>query len=1036
MMSRKMISMLLALAMVLGLGAGAFAAEEPQFAPPPAAEDVQAPLPGEGEPSAPVTADLPADTSAQESAVTLLITGAAEAVDKVDFCAPDGSRFQAKQDGIYDASGEGEPVLAESTEGLRTQLEVQPEQKFTVTAVPGYDIQAENGTVVSGDASSGLVIQAPAEGTVTLSVAAIPQTLIEPEIISAPETETVPETVTGPETVTAPETATEPETVTAPETATEPETVTDPEAEVPAETEAALQTAAAAQDVTVALTGAVDKLQSITYLSPDNTRCYTVDGEGIHYNTPAGVVWVTQSQGIPAQFTVAPGTSLSVYTDAAYAVSADTGAVTEDSFHSFPLGSGELVCFRQTEVQAPASGSLTVTVAGADGSVPAQIPFKFYNEDWDNGVIVGGGSVADGQFAWNTGSTVIAGGSFEVWTGPGYEIQVLEGGSIVRKEAPSGAGAAYVPAGSVSFVLQVDLDAEKFVIAAVKEGETFTPPDAATGTFKDVPDNSWYKDVIEQAYAAGLVTGMTADTFAPNGTASRGQTVTMLWRQAGSPSAAAPAFQDLTADYYRGAVAWAAYVKAVNGTSSTSFSPDMAISRQDLATVLYRMAGKPGIWSGGLVSGYSDSGSIADYAKSAMQWALDNGLINGYEDGTLRPDRAATRAEVCALLMRYRDIVNLFPTEPAAPTFQEQAESQNVSHTERNLSNPKLIRPKRDKIDDGLYDNGEDGGRWIQQWSETYWDLDRSGEDIMWCTRNLTRLYSGPGTDYEVVYTLYSTYEVSRLGPDENGWTPVVYHEYETGSGFTGWDHTGYVRTDKLSKVVPSHPHVADFSSGPALEKWCYTGIPEGDLYADYGASANGTFYHEAYDPSISGDTYTYTLRGGGHIIIHNVLPEGLHSVEVSGEVETHSLLLFVYLEKGYGIQCSKGYGGGYGLSCSGDNKSCEVYFGMDVSNDEDIELTMFHGDGAPRVLQVTLKDKLGGSRMGDGASRFVFLDSNGNVPYAMADNFFNLKGGYKLKSLSPYATVGKVENNELHHFSVKSVPEGTDQIWFEVVRK
>ena len=300
--------------------------------------------------------------------------------------------------------------------------------------------------------------------------------------------------------------------------------------------------------------------------------------------------------------------------------------------------------------------------------------------------------------------------------------------------------------------------------------------------------------------------------------------------------------------------------------------------------------------------------------------------------------------------------------------------------------------------------------------------------------RLLTRLYAGPGADYDVVYTLYSTYEVSRLGTDENGWTPVVYHEYETGSGFTGWDHTGYVRTDYLSKVVPSHPHVADFSSGPALEKWCHSGIPEGDLYADYGSSANGTFYHEAYTPAVSGDTYTYTLRGGGRVTIHNVLPEGLVSVEASGELETHSILLFVGLEKGYGIRASKGYGGGYSLSCSGDYKSCGIDYMVEVSTDEDIELTMFYGDGAPRVLQATLKDPLGGSRMGNGASRFMFLDENGNL-WSEVESFFNLKGGYKLKSLSPYATVGKVENNELHHFSVKNVPAGVDQIWFEVVR-
>ncbi len=572
--------------------------------------------------------------------------------------------------------------------------------------------------------------------------------------------------------------------------------------------------------------------------------------------------------------------------------------------------------------------------------------------------------------------------------------------------------------------------------AETETDEPFPPPDAATGTFKDVPDSSWYRDIVERAYASGMIAGVTADTFAPNDTASRGQTVTMLWRQAGSPAASAGAFTDLSADYYKDAVAWASYVHAVNGVTSTSFAPGSCVTREQLAAILYRMAGSPSAYSGGLVSGWADSGDVSSWARTAMQWALDYGIVNGYEDGYLRPGQAASRAEVCAMLLRYNELVGLFPTEPPTPTFEEQAISQNVSHTQRNLDNPKLIPPKRAAIDKGLYSRGDRDDPWMQQWVETYWDLDRSGEDLMWSLQNLTRMHSGPGEAYPVVYTLYATYEVSRLGPDENGWTPVVYHEYETGEGFTGWDHTGYVRTDEICDIRPSHTHVADFSSGPALWDWCRQGgVPEGDRYYDCGATANGTFYHETYAPVIDGDTYTYTLRGGGHVIIHNVLPEGLVSVEASGEEELDNVLLFVSIEKGYGFTADKGYGGGYSLSPSGDYMSCGIDWTVDMSTDEDIELTMFCGEGAPRVLKATLKDPKGGSRMGNGASRFVFLDENGSL-YSEYENFFNLKSGYKLKSLSPYATVGRVENNELHHFSVKNVPAGVDQIFFEVVRK
>ncbi len=1026
--------------------------------------------------------------------------------------------------------------------------------------------------------------------------------------------------------------------------------------------------AAAEQGVTVTVAGSVDQIENITYLSPDNARCYTVDGNGIRCNTPDGVVWVSQS-GFPLQFTVAPGTELAVYMNTAYDVTVDNGAVSENEFYSFPTGAGELISFRRVAVQAPATGTVTITAAAAGSTAPTQIPFTFYNEDWDGGVIVGGGSTGDGQYAWAVADTVISGGTFEVWTGPGYEIQVVEGGSILETRAPAGPGAAFVPAGSTSYVLYVDLGAERLAIAAVRQGESYEPvaqaaaggpvlavsgaveavesirgvdvngractvrqdglyydgetvptdgipsevsmqagsaldvelapgyairvsggsdtgetlavreqqesydagggltgwrttglefwshsfgvqlpasgtvtvevvptgtalpaaiplsiadldeasaqglfsglrlasecPAAgpaqvmlevqkdctvnvlsggsvrsaeeqenglllvtvdvpldsqglvmtvaaqgmtATGVFRDVPDSSWYKPLVERAYASGIVSGTGDGVFSPDVFATRAQTVTMIYRQAGSPKiAGSVSFVDVSEGYYRDAVAWGAYVGAVNGVSSTSFAPDDAVTREQLAVILYRMAGQPTAFTGGHLAGYSDGGAVSAYATTAMEWALDYGILTGDGNGFVRPGSPATRAEVCAMLLRYQELVGLYPTDPAklpqteqtenaqtqTAAFQEQAVSQNVTHAARNLDNPKLIKPKRTDVDPGVYDNGTDHDKFMQQWSETFWDLDRSGEDILWCHEWGTRMRSGPGMGYDVVYTIGNAYEVSRLGPDENGWTPVVYHEYDW-DGFTGWDHTGYVPTASLTKTKPDSPQVADFSSGPALDAWCdHCGRQTGEFLHEY----SGAFYHEAYDPVINGSTYTHTLRGGGKVIIHDVVPEGLRSVEVSAYEQDVSLTVFVYVQFGYGIRCP-GYDGGYGLSPDGDNIHCGLYYTLELVPGEDVEMTMVSGRDAPRVLKATITDPLGGSRTGDGASRFVFLDENGSLAsYHMAENFFNLKSGYKLKSLSPYASVGRVENNELHYFSVENLPEDVDQIWFEVVR-
>ena len=96
---------------------------------------------------------------------------------------------------------------------------------------------------------------------------------------------------------------------------------------------------------------------------------------------------------------------------------------------------------------------------------------------------------------------------------------------------------------------------------------------------------------------------------------------------------------------------WAAEQKVVTGTSDTTFHPDKAITRQELVTILYRMAGGPEVT--GDLKAYSDADSVAGWASNAMIWAVGNKIITGYEDSTLRPKANASRAEVCAILMRY-----------------------------------------------------------------------------------------------------------------------------------------------------------------------------------------------------------------------------------------------------------------------------------------------------------------------------------------------------------------------------------------------
>ena len=104
--------------------------------------------------------------------------------------------------------------------------------------------------------------------------------------------------------------------------------------------------------------------------------------------------------------------------------------------------------------------------------------------------------------------------------------------------------------------------------------------------------------------------------------------------------------------WYYSNVKWAYKQGIVNGVTSTSFCPDDYATRGEIVTMLYRMAGSPATSQS--ISGFQDAAKVASYAKNAMAWAVEVGLISGYEDNTLRPESYASRAEVCALMMRYQ----------------------------------------------------------------------------------------------------------------------------------------------------------------------------------------------------------------------------------------------------------------------------------------------------------------------------------------------------------------------------------------------
>ena len=179
---------------------------------------------------------------------------------------------------------------------------------------------------------------------------------------------------------------------------------------------------------------------------------------------------------------------------------------------------------------------------------------------------------------------------------------------------------------------------------------------ALTLPFTDVSADDWFYDPVCYVYSQGLMTGTSATTFEPNTHLSRAMLVAVLHRLEGSPQASAGDFTDVAeGDWYAQAVNWAASVGVVNGFDDGTFQPNAAITREQMAAILRNYAQYKGldVTAAGDLAHYSDAGSVSDWAKESVAWAVDQGLISGMTVDTLQPQGLSTRAQVAAVLQRY-----------------------------------------------------------------------------------------------------------------------------------------------------------------------------------------------------------------------------------------------------------------------------------------------------------------------------------------------------------------------------------------------
>ena len=259
---------------------------------------------------------------------------------------------------------------------------------------------------------------------------------------------------------------------------------------------------------------------------------------------------------------------------------------------------------------------------------------------------------------------------------PNYRIDVTttEGGTVDKDPAAAKAGetVTLTPAPEEGYEVGEVIVTDRFgdAVAVTENADgtyTFTMPSGqvtvtvtfaeAPLPFPDVTEGDWFYDAVRYAYETGLMDGVGDGQFAPNATTNRAMVVTILYRLAGEPDVSGDvAFTDVEPGlWYTDAVLWAAQNGIVNGISDTEFAPSGDLTREQLATVLYRYAESMGYDVSASVdlSGFPDAGDIQSYATQALSWAVAEGLLQGFEDDSLQPGGTATRAQIATILMRF-----------------------------------------------------------------------------------------------------------------------------------------------------------------------------------------------------------------------------------------------------------------------------------------------------------------------------------------------------------------------------------------------
>ena len=270
----------------------------------------------------------------------------------------------------------------------------------------------------------------------------------------------------------------------------------------------------------------------------------------------------------------------------------------------------------------------------------------------------GGGSGGGGGAATDPKSTI----SFDTDGGSAVASQTIISGNMASKPAkPTKEGFTFEGWYADSELTEeydffAKVTSNITIYAKWKEVEKPAPKPEWQNPFSDVNKSNWFYGDVEYAVENGMFGGTSDTTFDPNAPMTRAMFVTVLWRIEESPKSGASPFTDVPGNtWYSQAVTWAAEKEIVSGIGSGLFAPDTAITREQMAAILYNYQQVSGKIPSEVMAdmGFADWGTVSDYAKEAVNALVMQGLLKGKDGNLFDPKGTATRAEVAAMMHRF-----------------------------------------------------------------------------------------------------------------------------------------------------------------------------------------------------------------------------------------------------------------------------------------------------------------------------------------------------------------------------------------------